>query len=123
MKKALTYELEVADDCATLYLMGVLEDAHAFTLNRICRELPKAVTTLRLDLHGVSSIREETMQIIRSVLRFWRESRGGSFRLSIASEHIVATYAEGTFANAAMSLRKAPAHVVELSPATTAMYL
>jgi len=60
---------------------------------------------------------------VRNVLRYWRESRGGSIRLSLASDRIVATYGEGSFATTAPTLRNAPAHVVEATAAMTAMYL
>ena len=119
----LHYEIEVADDAATLYLSGALCARDAFTLSRVCAHLPPRVTTLRLDLHGVADMAEDAMSAIRVVLRYWRESRGGSFRLSLASERIVATYGEGAFANPALGLRTALPHVVEATPALTAMYL
>jgi ABC-type transporter Mla MlaB component len=122
MASALHSEMEVADDSATLYLAGELSVDDAFFLSRACSELPVRVTTLRLDLHGVTQMGDDAMGAIRAVLRYWRESRGGSFRLSLASERIVATYGEGRFASVS-SLRSAPAHVVEATPALTAMYL
>ncbi|MEO8334626.1 MAG: hypothetical protein ABI664_06630 [bacterium] len=122
MGSALHSEIEVADDSATLYLSGELCAEDAFALSGACSELPARVNTLRLDLHGVTHMREDAMGAIRAVLRYWRESRGGSFRLSLASERIVATYGEGRFAGTS-SLRNAPPHVVEASPALTAMYL
>jgi ABC-type transporter Mla MlaB component len=123
MASALHSSIEIADDSATLYLTGELSADDAFMLSAACSELPPRVHTLRLDLHGVTHMRDDAMGAIRSVLRYWRESRGGSFRLSLASERIVATYGEGRFASPA-SLRNAPAHVVvDATPALTAMYL
>ena len=122
MGSALHSEIEVADDSATLYLSGELCAEDAFFLSGACSELPARVHTLRLDLHGVTHMREDAMGAIRAVLRYWRESRGGSFRLSLASERIVATYGEGRFASTS-SLRNALPHVVEATPALTAMYL
>lgn len=122
MNTSLQHEIEVAEDSATLYLHGALSAADAGTLHLACANLPARVRTLRLDLHG-AELEEDAMTAVRSVLRYWRESRGGSFRLSLASERIIATYGEGSFANAAPSLRNALPHVVEATPAMTAMYL
>jgi ABC-type transporter Mla MlaB component len=122
MASALHSEIEVAEDSATLYLSGELCAEDAFSLSGVCSQLPARVHTLRLDLHGVTHMREDAMGAVRAVLRYWRESRGGSFRLSLASERIVATYGEGRFATAS-SLRTAPPHVVDATPALTAMYL
>ena len=119
----LHHEIEVADDSATLYLSGALCESDAFTLARVCGELPSRVTTLRLDLHGIDDMADDAMSAIRGVLRYWRESRGGSFRLSLASERIVATYAEGAFTNPGLGLRSALPHIAEATPALTAMYL
>lgn len=119
----LHHEIEVADDSATLYLSGTLQAMDALALASACRDLPSRVTTLRLDLHGVSVMADDATTAIRSVLRYWRESRGGSFRLSLASERIVATYGEGSFANPNLGLRNALPHVVEATPALTGMFL
>ena len=123
MSEALHHEIEVADDSATLYLHGVLAAGDAERLSDACGSLPLRVRTLRLDLHGLSRLEDDAMIAVRAVLRYWRESRGGSFRLSLASERIVATYGEGSFAQAAPSLRNAHPHVVEATAAMTAMYL
>ena len=123
MKATLHHEIEVADDSATLYLSGALCAGDASTLVRVCADLPPRVNTLRLDLHGVDDMTDDAMHAIRGVLRFWRKSRGGSFRLSLASECIVATYGEGSFANPSLGLRTKLPQVVEASPALMAMYL
>ena len=119
----LHHEIEVADDCATLYLVGILASGDAPRLATACSGLPSRVRTLRLDLHGVDDVDEAALAAIRSVLRYWRESRGGSFRLSLASEKIVATYAEGRFSEGSLGLRNAPPHIIEAGPALTGMYL
>ena len=123
MVSILQHEIEVADDSATLYLSGALCAEDAVALARACGQLPTRVSTLRIDLHGVTHMAEDAMGAIRAVLRYWRESRGGSFRLSLASERIVATYGEGSFASSSLGLRSALPHVVEATPALTAMYL
>jgi ABC-type transporter Mla MlaB component len=119
----LHHEVEIADESATLYLSGTLSAHDAFTLSRVCGDIPKRVRTLRLDLHGITCMEDDAMTAVRGVLRYWRESRGGSFRLSLASERIVATYGEGTFASAAAGLRSALPHIVEADPSLTAMYI
>jgi ABC-type transporter Mla MlaB component len=106
----LHYEIEVADDAATLYLSGILSADDAFRLSGACIDLPARVLTLRLDLHAVEKVEEDAMDAIRGVLRYWRESRGGSFRLSFATERIVATYGEGRFATAPARNRVATPH-------------
>ena len=123
MRSTLHHEIEVADECATLYLSGALSASHAFLLARICGDLPKRVSTLRLDLHGLTHLEADAMNAVRGVLRYWRESRGGSFRLSPASERIVATYSEGSFALPPRAKRVASPVVTEAAPALTAMYL
>jgi hypothetical protein len=90
----LQHSLEVSDGSATLYLAGTIAGADAFPLRRVCRDIPEGVSTLRLDLHAVTALDEGAMQTIRSLVRYWRESRGGGFRLSFASEHLVATYVD-----------------------------
>ena len=95
MTTRLRQALEISDVSATLYLSGVLSAADAFPMRRVCAEIPDRVTTLRLDLHGVTRLEEGAMDAVRAVVRYWRETRRGSFRLSFASEHIVATICEG----------------------------
>jgi ABC-type transporter Mla MlaB component len=119
----LHHEIEVADDCATLYLSGVLGAGDHAPLTAACDGLPAHVRTLRLDLHGIDEVDDAALVAVRAVLRYWRASRGGSFRLSLASERIVATYAEGRFTEGVLGLRDAPPHVVEAGPALTGMYL
>jgi ABC-type transporter Mla MlaB component len=90
----LQHSLEIGAGTATLYLKGTLAGADAFPLRRVCREIPERVSTLRLDMHGVTNLDAGAMDTIRSLVRFWRESRRGGCRLSFASEHLVATYVD-----------------------------
>jgi hypothetical protein len=92
--KGLQHSLEIGAGSATLYLSGTLAGADVFPLRRVCREIPDGVDTLRLDLHGVTNLNEGAMDTIRSLVRFWRETRSGGFRLSFASAHLVATYVD-----------------------------
>ena len=94
MTTALRHSLEIGAGSATLYLAGTIGGPDAFPLRRVCREIPDHVTTLRLDLHAVTHLEEGAMDAIRSLVRFWRETRRGGFRLSFASEHLVATYVD-----------------------------
>ena len=91
MTTGLQHSLEVSDGSATLYLAGALAGGDAFRLRGVCRDIPQRVSTLRLDLHAVTRLDDGAMDTIRSLVRYWRESRGGGFRLSFASEHLVAT--------------------------------
>jgi len=87
----LRHSLEIGAGSATLYLAGTLAGSDAFPLRRVCREIPDGVVTLRLDLQAVTRLEDGAMDTIRSLVRFWRETRIGGFRLSFASEHLVAT--------------------------------
>lgn len=94
MTTGLLHSLEIGAGTATLYLAGRLAGSDAFTLRRLCREIPDGVTNLRLDLHAVTGLDAGAMHTIRSLVRYWRESRNGAFRLSFTSEHLVATYVD-----------------------------
>lgn len=118
------YEIEVADDSATLYLTGSLAAADAPALRHACLHLPLRVATLRIDLHGVRTLGEDGMLAVRSVLRFWRESRGGHCRVSLASEMIVATFSEGWPAERPRATPLDSQRVTALAPpAQTASFL
>ena len=120
---SLHHEIEIADDCATLYLSGTLRAADRVALEAACSSLPPHVGTLRLDLHGVNEVDDDALVAIRAVLRHWRESRGGSFRLSLASERIVATYAEGRFTDDNLRRRDASPRATETGSALMGTYL
>ena len=91
MTTGLQHSLEVSDGSATLYLAGSLAGSDAFPLRGLCRDIPQGVRTLRLDLHAVTRLDDGAIDAIRSLVRYWRDSRSGGFRLSFASEHLVAT--------------------------------
>jgi hypothetical protein len=44
---------------------------------------------LRLDLHGIGQLSAEATGAVRLLLRHWRETRNGEFRLS--TSHMLAT--------------------------------
>ena len=95
MTTTLQHSLEVGAGSATLYLAGTLSGSDAFALRRVCREIPQLVFTLRVDLHGVTCLDQGATEAIRSLVRYWRDTRGGGFRLSLASPHLVATCVDG----------------------------
>ena len=94
MTTHLRYALEVSDGSATLYLSGRLAGADAFLLRGVCRDIPLLVRTLRLDLHGVTALDDGAMDTIRALVRYWRETRNGNFRLGFTTEHVVASMVE-----------------------------
>ena len=119
MTTALLHSLEVSDGSATLYLAGTLAASDAFALRRVCREIPAHVSTLRLDLHAVSPLQPDAIAIIRSLVRFWRETRRGGFRLSFASEHLVATCVD----TGAAAVERVIDRIGERKAALTGMFL
>ena len=94
MTTRLLHALEVSDGSATLYLSGRLSGSDAFLLRGVCRDIPLPVRTLRLDLHGVTSLDEGAMDTIRAVVRYWRETRNGNFRLAFATDHVIESVVE-----------------------------
>ena len=119
MTTGLQHSLEISEGSATLYLAGTLAGADAFPLRRVCRDIPERVSTLRLDLHGVKRLDDGAMNTIRSLVRYWRETRGGGFRLSFASEHLVATYVHTGASPAEQYID----HIGERKAALTGMFL
>lgn len=119
MTTRLQHSLEIGAGCATLYLSGTLAGGDAFPLRRLCREIPDGITTLRLDLHGVTTLETGAMDTLRSLVRYWRETRRGGFRLSFASEHVVATYVDA----AARPSEELVEHLGGRKAALTGMFL
>lgn len=123
MTITLRHALEVSDGSATLYLSGTLSGDDSRTLERVCRGIPARVRTLRLDLRGVTRLEADAMDGVRCVLRYWRESRDGSCRLSFATQHLLATYHTNDAPTPAWR-PSAPLHgAAEPHAALTAMYL
>ena len=94
MTTSLQHSLEISAEAATLYLAGTLGGSDSFGLRRICREIPLGVTTLRLDLRAVTRLEDGAMDTVRSLVRYWRDSRRGGCRVAFASEHLVASYVD-----------------------------
>jgi len=104
MTTRLAHALEVSDGAATLYLAGTLTRGDAFPLRGICQDIPEHVRTLRLDLSAIGSLEEGAMDTVRSLIRYWRDSRRGGFRVSFASEHVMATLVHGELAETRAAL-------------------
>jgi len=49
----------------------------------------------RLGLRAVTRLDDGGLDAIRALVRYWRDTRRGGFRLSFASEHLVATCVDG----------------------------
>lgn len=94
MSDHLNYQLELIGDTATLYLLGGLGYQHVASLFAACATIPSTIRTLRLDLHGVGQMSAEATGTVRLLLRHWRETRQGEFRLS--TSHLLATLSETT---------------------------
>jgi hypothetical protein len=86
------YQLEVAGESAALYVNGTLDDESVRSMLDVCGALPVSIRTLRLDLRGLGAMSACTTDAVRRVLRQWRDSRHGEFRLSTA--HLIATCSE-----------------------------
>ena len=104
MTTRLAHALEVSDASATLYLAGTLTGSDAFPLRGVCRDIPDHVRTLRLDMKAVTRLEEGAMEAVRALIRYWRESRDGGFRLSFASGEMVATMVDVGLAETGVSL-------------------
>lgn len=90
----LQHQLELRDDAATLYLAGTLRGTDIPRLRAICEALPPRVSILRVDLHAMRAPHADALSAVRAMLHDWRAARGGEFRLSLCTSHLVATYRE-----------------------------
>ena len=120
MTNGLHSQLELSGETATLYLSGALGPADVARLCHECASLPTSIRTLRIDLNALSRVGADTMDATRSLLRHWRASRRGQFRLSFSAPNLFATLSGdddgATRVSDAMSLPRA-------TDAMTASYL
>ena len=91
----LQHQLEINGSAATLYLAGALHLDDIARLRALCTNIPTSVSTLRVDLHAMIAPAPAAVSAVRGVLHDWRAERGGDFRLSLCTSHLVATYREG----------------------------
>lgn len=94
MSKRPDFQLELSGTTATLYVLEAVDPAAVGHLVDICRELPVSVRTLRLDMSALGSMSADALELPRRLLRLWRTSRIGDFRLS--TSFLVATVSEAT---------------------------
>lgn len=87
------YQLEIAGETATLYLSSSVASRDLESLRSLCDDLPRAVRTLRVDLHAMTAMNEELVAAMRILIRHWRDSGRADVRLSFRTPHIVATFA------------------------------
>ncbi len=90
-----SYQLETTGDSATLYVFRSLERGDVPLLSTLCAGLPQGVRTLRVDMHTVAWLEGDGMDTLRALLRHWRASRRGEFRLSFRTANMLATYTNG----------------------------
>lgn len=83
------HQLELVGETATLYITGSLGRDQVETLIGVCAAVPARARTLRLDLHGLGQLSAESMDAVRQLLCFWRDTRHGEFRLT--TSHMLAT--------------------------------
>jgi hypothetical protein len=86
--------VQVSDETATLVLSGTVSLSDVSSMRLACREIPARVRTLRLNLGDVDGLDAQVMDAVRGVVRDWRASREGDFRLDLTTPHLVARMEE-----------------------------
>ena len=89
MYRTLAYQLDVANDTATLTIATALAPPEVSVLLGRCRELAAHIATLHIDLRSLGAMRASDVDVVRAALNAWRLARGGSFQLT--TSHLVAT--------------------------------
>jgi hypothetical protein len=122
MTRPRSFQLETTGDSATLYVFRPLGRDDASSVARLCAGLPQSVRTLRVDMRDVAWLESDGMEAMRVLLRHWRSSRRGEFRLAFRSANLLATCTGAT----PPAPQYAPAWTPALdgySPSMTAAYL
>ncbi len=86
--------VEVSGETATFVLSGTVSPSDVSSMRLACRAIPARVRTLRLNLGDVDGLDAQVMDAVRGVVRDWRASRGGDFRLDLTTPHLVARMEE-----------------------------
>ena len=86
--------VQVSDETATLVLSGTVSLSDVSSMRLACREIPTRVRTLQLNLGEVEALDAQVMDAVRGVVRDWRASREGNFRLELTTPHLVARMEE-----------------------------
>jgi hypothetical protein len=82
--------VEVSGETATFVLAGTVSPSDVSSMRLACQAIPARVRTLRLDLADVHGMDAQVMDAVRGVVRDWRASREGDFRLDLTTPHLVA---------------------------------
>ena len=83
------YQMELAGESATLYILERIAETDGPALAALCRELPEHVRTLRVDMRAVGTMTAEAMRAVRALLAGWRARRDG--RYDLRTSYLVAT--------------------------------
>lgn len=86
--------VEVSGETATYVLSGAVSPSDVTSMRLACRAIPTRVRTLRLNLGDVDGMDAQVMDAVRGVVRDWRASREGDFRLDLTTPHLVARMVE-----------------------------
>ena len=86
--------VELNDETATLVLSGTISHSDVSSMRSACRAIPPRIRTLRLNLGDVERLDAQVMDAVRGVVRDWRASREGDFRLDLTTPHLVARMIE-----------------------------
>ena len=86
--------VQVSDETATLVLSGTVSRSDVNSMRLACREIPARIRTLRLKLGDAQAMDAQVMDAVRGVVRDWRASREGDFRLDLTTPHLVARMEE-----------------------------
>ena len=86
--------VEVSDETVTFVLSGTVSPSDITSMRLACRAIPARVRTLRLCLGDVDGLDAQVMDAVRGVVRDWRASREGDFRLDLTTPHLVARMVE-----------------------------
>jgi hypothetical protein len=82
--------VEVSGETATFVLSGTVSPSDVTSIRLACQAIPPRVRTLRLNLGDVDGMDTHVMDAVRGVVRDWRASREGDFRLDLTTPHLVA---------------------------------
>jgi len=82
--------VEVSGETATFVLSGTVSPSDVSSMRLACQAIPSRVRTLRLNLGDVHGMDSHVTDAVRGVVRDWRASREGDFRLDLTTPHLVA---------------------------------
>ena len=86
--------VEVNGETATFVLSGTVSPSDVSSMRLACKAIPARIRTLRLNLGDVDGLDAQVMDAVRGVVRDFRASREGDFRLDLTTPHLVARMEE-----------------------------